>query len=79
MVDTLYSTPHVPQVVFYQSGVGTWGDKVIEQLDGGAFGSRVHEDLNLFMIIAGIVGASLGTLVQCCPLVDLLLMLLNSR
>lgn len=31
--DERYS-PHIPQVVFYQSGVGTWGDKVIEQLDG---------------------------------------------
>ena len=28
------STPHIPQVVFYQSGVGTFGDKVLEELDG---------------------------------------------
>ena len=27
--------PPVPQVVFYQSGVGTFGDKYIEALDGG--------------------------------------------
>lgn len=26
--------PHIPQVVFYQSGVGTWGDRYIEALDG---------------------------------------------
>ncbi|KAJ3557735.1 hypothetical protein NM688_g1306 [Phlebia brevispora] len=46
----LYSTkvgnPPVSQVVFYQSGVGTFGDKVIEELDGivgASLGEKVQE------------------------------------
>ncbi|KAI0695177.1 hypothetical protein BC835DRAFT_1484280 [Cytidiella melzeri] len=39
-------SPHVPQVVFYQSGVGTFGDKLIENLDGfvgASLGEKVQE------------------------------------
>lgn len=57
-----YSSPHVPQVVFYQSGVGTWGDKVIEQLDGRLLQAVSCADhfLNSLLCAPGIVGASLG-------------------
>ena len=41
----MLSTPHVPQVVFYQSGVGTFGDKVIEELDGKNFTRAVDVEV----------------------------------
>ncbi|KAI0815026.1 hypothetical protein BC629DRAFT_1579622 [Irpex lacteus] len=49
--DERYS-PHVPQVVFYQSGVGTFGDKVIEQLDGMVGASLAEKVQEAYAFIA---------------------------
>ncbi|KAI0094838.1 hypothetical protein BDY19DRAFT_988637 [Irpex rosettiformis] len=45
-------SPHVPQVVFYQSGVGTFGDKVIEQLDGIVGASLAEKVQEAYAFIA---------------------------
>ncbi|GJE86180.1 DUF2235 domain-containing protein [Phanerochaete sordida] len=44
--------PHVPQVVFYQSGVGTFGDKIIEELDGFVGASLAEKVQEAYAFIA---------------------------
>ncbi|EKM61098.1 uncharacterized protein PHACADRAFT_247474 [Phanerochaete carnosa HHB-10118-sp] len=44
--------PHVPQVVFYQAGVGTFGDKIIEKLDGYVGASLAEKVQEAYAFIA---------------------------